>query len=90
MTKAGYLNNKCSVGLFHFKNYKRDTIENVSLMFMWNFMYSNKFTGGIPTVKTFAYAYPGLMTVLAKMGLAQMSGANEILKIQNCKLNRTQ
>ena len=44
LRKAGYLNNNTNVGFFPFKNYRSDTIENVSLMFLWNFMYVNKFT----------------------------------------------
>ena len=46
-------------------------------------MYVNKFTEGIPTIKAFMYAYRGLMTVVAKMGLVQILEAHEILMIIN-------
>ena len=55
-------------------------MENVLLMFLWNFMYAYKFKGVILTVRTFVYAYRELMKVVAEMGLAQILEANEILK----------
>ena len=71
---------------FHLKIYRVDSIENLSLMFLLKFMYSIKFTGRISDKKTFAYAYRGLVSVVIKMGLAQMLGAREILKILNYEL----
>ena len=47
----------------------------------------SKFTGGIPTIKSFVYAYRELMTVVAEMGLVQMHGAQEILEILNRELD---
>ena len=67
--------------LFLLRNYRSDSIENISLMFLWKFMYSSKFTGGLPDIRAFAYAYRGLISIVAEMGLVQMLGATEILKI---------
>ena len=46
--RAGYLENGNSIKLFLFQNHRTDSIENISLMFTWKFMYSSKFTGGLP------------------------------------------
>ena len=50
-------------------------------------MYVSQFTGGIPTIKVFTYVYRGLMTIVADMGLVQILGAHEILKILNSELD---
>ena len=81
------MNNNSNVGLFLFKNYRSDSIENAFLMPLWNFMYVNKITMGIPSIKAFMYAYRGLMAVVAEMGLVQMLGSNEILEILNDELD---
>ena len=49
-------------------------------------MYSSKFTGGIPNTRAFTYAYRGLISIVAEMGLVQMLGAMEILRILNLEL----
>ena len=87
LTMAGNLDYNSNIGLFPFKNYRSDSIENVSLMLLWNFMYVSKFTWGIPIIKASIYAYRGQMAIVAKMGLVQMLCAYEILEILNDELD---
>ena len=67
--------------LFLSKNYRSDSIENVSLVYLWKIIYSSKMMGELPETCTFTYAYRGLVSIVAKMGLVQMRGASKILKI---------
>ena len=62
LTKAGYLCNGTVVELFILKEYPIDSMENISLLFLWKFMYSEKFLNGIPNEKAFAHAYRDLIS----------------------------
>ena len=81
--KSGYLENCNSIKLFLFGNYRSDSIENVSLMFLWKFIHTKKLMNGNPNSKAFAYAYRGLVAVVTEMGLVQILGGAEILRILN-------
>ena len=39
--KAGGLQNSCKIDMFLFKNYPIDSIENISLMFIWKSVYNS-------------------------------------------------
>ena len=47
LKKAGCLQNGSRVGLFTFQNYSFNSIENISLTTLWNFIYNTKFNSGI-------------------------------------------
>ena len=51
LLKARYLNNGTIVELFIFKDYPIDSMENISLIFLWKFMYTEKLSNGIPNKK---------------------------------------
>ena len=60
-----------------------DSIENISLIFLWKFMYTEKFSNGIPNKKAFAHSYKRLISVVAEMHISNLLGASEIVKILN-------
>ena len=54
LIKAGCLKNGSEMSLFFFKNYNINSIENISLVTLWNFVYNNKFNSeklqGVPCI----------------------------------------
>ena len=44
LKKAGCLSNGCKIDMFLFDRYPVNSIENITLMFTWKFIYNNKFT----------------------------------------------
>ena len=47
LKKAGFLQNGNIIGLFIFKNYDFNSIENIALVTLWKFIYNTKFNSGI-------------------------------------------
>ena len=46
-TKSGFLKEGSEMSLFFFTNYNINSIENISLAILWNFVYNNKFNDEI-------------------------------------------
>ena len=44
LKKSGFLGNGHQIGLFLFQNYKFNTIENLTLATLWNYIYNLKFS----------------------------------------------
>ena len=86
--KAGGLQKGCEIDMFMFKNYPIDSIENVSLMFTWKYVYNSKYNNnsllGIP----FAYAYRGFIAITTHMSLPMSLMAKDILEILDFELKR--
>ena len=43
LKKAGRLDNGCKIDIFLLKNYPINSIENISLMFIWKHIYNSKY-----------------------------------------------
>ena len=86
LAKTGFLSNCTVVELFIFKDYPIDSMENISLIFLWNFMYTEKFSNGIPNKKAFTHAYKRLISVVAEMNISNLLGAAEVVKVLDVEL----
>ena len=86
LSKAVFLSNGTIVELLIFKDYPIDSMKIISLIFLWRFMYTEKFSNGFPNIKAFAHAYKRLISVVAEMHITNLLGASEMIKILNFKL----
>ena len=88
LRKAGGLINSCRVEMFLFKDYSINSIENLSLMFTWKYVYNCKYNKSSPIVKSFAHAYRGLIAIITYMSLPQLLMARNVLNILNSELKK--
>ena len=49
LRKVGGLINRCEIEMFLFKDYKINSIENISLMFTWKYVYNCKYNKKLST-----------------------------------------
>ena len=88
LRKAGSLMNSCRIEIFLFKDYSINSIENLSLMFTWKYVYNCKYNKSSPIVKSFARAFRGLIAIITHMSLPQLLMARNVLDILNSELDR--
>ena len=69
LKKAGCLSNGCKIDMFLFDRYLFDSIENITLMFTWKFIYNSKFTGCLLSGRPYMTAYEGLVAVIIHMSI---------------------
>ena len=67
LKKAGRLKNGCKIEMFLFKNYPINSIENISLMFTWKYIYYSKYCNETLLCIPFAFAYKGLIGIINHM-----------------------
>ena len=65
--KAGCLSNGCKIDMFLFDRYPVSSIENITLMFTWKFIYNSKFTDCPLKERTYLGAYKGLVAIIIHM-----------------------
>ena len=88
LRKVDGLMNNCRVDMFLFKDYPINSIENSSSMFTWKYVYNCKYNKCSPVMKSFAYAYRGLIAIITYMSLPQLLMARNVLEILNLDLDK--
>ena len=73
--------------MFLFKDYKINSIENISLMFTRKYVYNCRYNKGSPVVKSFAHSYRGLIGIITHMSLPQSLMARNVLNVLNAELD---
>ena len=81
LRKAGCLKNGCKIDMFLFYRYPVNSMENVTLMFSWNFIYNNKFTDQPLTEKSYLMAYRGQVALIVHMSIPISLWAINVEKI---------
>ena len=56
LKRAGILNNRCQIDIFIFKRYPIGSVENITLMFTWKFVFNSKFSSQTLLCVPYAYA----------------------------------
>ena len=69
LRKAGCLSIGCKIDMFLFDRYPVSSIENITLMFTWKFIYNSKFNDCPLKERTFLGAYRGLIAIIIHMSL---------------------
>ena len=83
LKKAGCLTNGCKIDMFLFDKYPVNSIENITLMFTWKFIYDNKFTDWPLKERPYMRAYTGLVAVIIHMSIPMSLMAKNIINILN-------
>ena len=86
LKKAGCLANGCKLDMFLFERYPVDSIENITLMFTWKFIYNSKFTGCPLSVRPYMIAYEGLVAVIIHMSISISLIAKNIISMLKSEL----
>ena len=71
-----------------FKNYPIESIENLSLMFIWKSVYNSKYNNETLLNIPFAYTYEGFIAIITCMSLPMTLIAKDVLKILDFELKR--
>ena len=88
LKKAGCLSKGCKMDMFLFDRYPNDSIENITLMFTWKFIYKSKFTGCPLTARPHRRAYEGLVAVIIHMSIPISIIARKIISILTDELQK--
>ena len=72
--------------VFLYEEYKINSMENLSLIFLMRFIYGCKFNDVSVNKSTFAYSYRRFNYVVAKMSQKDLEKSSEITKILNSEL----
>ena len=86
LKKVGRLGNGCKINMFLFKNYPVNSIENISLMFTWKYIYNSKYCNETLLCILFAFSYRSLIAIITHMSLPLTLTARDILKILDFEL----
>ena len=81
LRKVGCLSNGCKVDMFLFYMYPTNSVENITLMFTWKFMYNNKFNDQPLTERAYLLAYKGLIALIVRMSIPISLWAMNVEKI---------
>ena len=81
LRKAGCLNYGCKIDVFLFERYPANSIENVTLIFVWKHIYNSKFTDCPLNERTFLGAYKGMIAIIIRMSLPISLMAKNIMNI---------
>ena len=81
LRKAGCLSDGCKIDMFLFYRYPVNSIENITLMFTWKFIYNNKFMDHPLKEKSYLRAYEGLVAIIVHMSIPISLWARNIGKI---------
>ena len=73
--------------MFLSNDYTINSIENLSLMFTWKYVYNCKYNRSSPIVKSFAHTYRGLIAIITHMSLPQSLLARNVLNVLNSELD---
>ena len=87
LRKAGCLKNGCKIDIFLFERYPINSIENITLMFTWKYIYNNKFVDQSLNEMSYLRTYRGLVAVIIHMALPISIWAMNIAKILNDELS---
>ena len=87
LRKAGCLSDGCKIDMFLFYRYPVNSIENVTLMFTWKFIYNNKFLDQSLNEKYYLRAYKGLVAIIIHMSIPISLWAMNIEKILTAELS---
>ena len=85
--KAGCLSTGCKIDMFLFDRYPVSSIENITLMFTWKFIYNSKFTVCPLKERTFLGAYRGLIAIIIHMSLPISLMAKNIMNVLIAEFN---
>ena len=88
LKKAGCLSDGCKMDMFLFDRYPIDSIENITLMFTWKFIYNSKFTSCPLSGRPYMLAYEGLVAVIIHMSIPISLIAKNIKSILNNELQK--
>ena len=86
LRKAGCLSSGCKIDMFLFERYPISSIENITLMFTWKFIYNSKFTDCPLKERTYLGAYKGLVAIIIHMSIPISLMAKNIKNILIDKL----
>ena len=81
LRKVGCLRDGCKIDMFLFYRYPINSIENVTLMFTWKFIYNNKFIDQPLNERTYLRAYKGLIAIIVHMSIPMSLWAMNVEKI---------
>ena len=80
LKKSGCLASGCIIEMFLFAKYPISSIENITLMFTWKYLYNSKFAQTSMTERLYLHTYKGLIAVIIEMSIPLSLVAKSIME----------
>ena len=85
--KAGCLSIGCKMDMFLFEMYLVNSIENITLIITWKYIYNNKFLDQSLNEISYLRAYKGLVAIIVHMSIPILLWAMNIERILTAELS---
>ena len=86
LKKADFLKKGCEMSLFFFTSYNINSIENILLAILWNFIYNNKFNDDVLQGLPFVYWLKKMMSQLTAFPPPLSLKAGYMLEVLNSEI----